>query len=1481
MDIRSEVEEIIKRRWKGLREPEVLISAYNIEKQTNQGYNGRQLLELFQNCEDEGASEVNIFLDTTSCRLEISNNGNKPFSIEGYKSILYPGLSSKVSTSYIGNKGLGFRSIINWANEVCIVSNGFEMVFNVDFKREILLNEIEYTEQELEELRAERKLNKGIYPIPFLNCCKTRDLHTDDKYTTTISIKYKKDYEDDIIKQLNSISLKTLLFLQNINTIIIEGNVLNTTISVNRKYINVNEYEIEHNNDTYYILSDEGVVDEDLITDKELSNPKRYNVKIAYNNDLSFRDDYFYNFFKTQIPFQLPFVVHASLELDQNRNHSTESKVNPYVLNKLFNLHLTFIEILKRKYKRSWIPYKTIDLDNINIYDAYKKIIIENRARINIYPTLSGEYHTQDIAKDLGNDIAKFMQENGLDKCFGQQIAFRDLKLDLEDRIKLPEAHSKILENIAEGLDNVRRAKYVKLLLNSYPNEKFSVLIDENDQLINLNDFVFTDKTSENKDLKAPSYSKIRFINPGLYTELIKECELESELNKSRALKDRLEKISDIHSFEPQTVIKKIISETNDIINRTENQELIINTINEFYQVLFHNYRSRKENFDLDYDGVIPCLNAENNVKNIRELVLSDEFEIGKLSKKIFEKLYDKSYTLTRITNLGLSINDIEDVEVFLLWLGINHLSIIKPVTSDMDQEYLLEVNKTHNINTTSYKLYTLWNFDDTLSKSTITINHVIAWLSLDKKLKDIFSNFTISHFDSEEIKYYYRGSKYLANYKNYIYYKIQKKYRINNYLVTNKKEEWFNPFKIDYEYLKQINKTLDKSEVDRILVFFGAKRDFNDLEIEYLKEKTKELSEKNNPKGAQIFYKYLVSHYRENGKELSNVPLYAKEGLNIVVKNSNEIYFSDRIQLPDYLTNKFPILYYPSRSGGASAIKMFNLNDLNNLDLKIIQCERNKEIEVDFSNYLKEVKPFILAFRLDKISKEEVKKAQVQLLNKLRIVCCDRLECQIESEVFDIEPYNYIYSNNEFYINVPRQTTIDTLKQNKQFINTLSDIYLKVFDTLDEKKIFESVLKQSKEQNVYDVNNELAEGVLEDAMMLLGEISIRLSIWKSIFTHLGHKNVTNINENNLDEYITTNFANILPEDFFDSDSSINEIVRIKNVFDKLKISLEDYNKNTDYKLSFDRLFNVKLKEYYDAKKKMFKNQLWGHLETKDISEQEGFVSNLYKIEHLLHEVELTDNASAYDFDKIIEDQLKKALPFMQFEMNNDAYEDYDKIETLNIQQFTSDEILVIRKDEKLNSLSFFENRIDFIKTEIKKKMEHSNENVPTFELNSNLPAELIENFDIELNPNELPQNHQNGPWLGNGDELSPGNKKSLGTNVEKIVKDYLESMPDKYSKVEHISKVSEGEHYDIKYYDINENKIKYVECKYYNGFSFLLTREEKLFADKHSEQYEVWLVNKESKIFCIDDINKLGDLKPANYKVNIRLKAMVSNSSE
>ena len=1475
--MKDAIEQAINTRLEGFKDRKSLLSLYKTELDTNKGYNGRQLLEMFQNCEDEGAKKVVIHFDTSQRLLEISNDGGKPFSVEGYDSLLYPGLSSKVSSGFIGNKGLGFRSIINWAEEIRIISNGFIVEFKEEYKKEALLETLKYSEDAINEIRTKRKLKPSIYPIPLLNCGKVRELEKEHLYTTTISVRYKKEYETDIEQQIKDISDMTLLFLNNIEEVIISGNTINERIKISREK---NDFGItvKHDEHIYFVIEDEGEITQELITDNDSIDAKRYSVKIAFSDDLTLRDEVLYNYFKTKIPFKLPFVAHASLELDQNRNHGTESAVNPFVFQKLFGLHLRLIEYLKRRHKKSWLPYQSIDKESTNVTTPYSQLIDGYWDKFEVYPTISGQYFNREVIRTLGNRIADFLEKYELRCTLNEQVLFCEESISALNFVERAQNYREIIEDIASELDVDKRAEFIKLLLEEYPRERFSVLIDNDGRLIHSDDYVYTDKTAGNDDIRVPSYSSIRFIHPLLYKALVDEFNLREDTHHiSRSLRDKLQYISDVHSFEPQTVIKKIISETNERLKQTD---IDYNAdIKEFYQVLFHNYLVREENPTLDYEPNIPCLNQNGDIIDVRDVVLSDEFQTGKLSSQIFQRqIYNTRNILAPLAYFGLEHN--ATVEEFFKWLGVQLFLIIEKVENGIDNDYKTYINRENDVDITSYEIYLTKDFDSFLNKCTI--NQVIAWVSYDKHIQSIFSNFTQPHSNDEKLSYQYYKMNTLVSFENLIHYKISKHFIIDNYLITNKSSEWFNPFSVDYEYLRKQNEKLTRSEVDRILKFFGAKDDFNDLDIDYLKIKTQELADSRNPKGAQVFYKNLVGHYKQHQLPMAGVDLFAKEGNNIVVKHSNEIYYSDRIQLPEVLTKDYPIFYYPSRSGGVTAIDMFGLNNLNDLDLVIEKRVENVSISTAFNLFIKEIKPFILAFRLEKISKEEVRKSQVSKLNSMQIKCCSKIECSIDEKTFQIEPYNYVFNSGEYFIRIPESTTIDYLKTNKEFINNLSDIFLKVFDTIDEKKTFENIIRQSKEDNIYDVENDLAQGILEEAKQLLGEINVRLTIWKGIFRLKYEELLDELNDTNLDEYICEYFPEVEEGELFNSADKPQELNKIRNIFQKLAIDLGEYNSQSDLRLSFDSLFARELNDYYIKRKKTLRNQLWFNLKSQNKKQQGQFLSDLNKIESLLDNTILNQNQISYDFEQIIKKELETQFYQIEFDLNNFDYEDYDTVQLQYDDELSFDEKLALKDYLHLESLRYFEGHIDYLKSElikIKEKEQTGQQKTIEYELNKSDVSREVKKFNIILETSiktGLGANSRQ-PWLGSSiGELSESGKKKLGNDVETIVYNHLKKSP--YCKdVEHISKTDEGLHYDIRYFDTVDKKIKYVECKYYNGISFMISGDEKRFADSNIDQYEIWLVDKDVKIYPIKDIRCLGELQAINYKVNLKLKEQSS----
>lgn len=1472
--IKSQVETAITERLKDFKNIKSLKSLYKIESDTNKGYDGRQLLEMFQNCEDEGASIVEIFFDSENKILRISNDGEKSFSLKGYDSLLYPGLSSKVSSGYIGNKGLGFRSIINWAEEIRIMSNNFILEFKEEYKKKVLLEDLQFSEEALDEIRKERGYKSDIYPMPFLNCGKVLDEDIHQSYTTSIEVKYKEGFEQDIIKQIEGISEETLIFLNNLNTVIFSGNKFNHTIEVERKSVKNHNIVISQGK-KYYVIEDEGFIDPDFTRENNSIYDKKYTVKIAFSDNLELKGNYLFNYFKTQIPFEFPFIAHASLELDQNRNHATEAKENEFVFNKLFQLHLKLIEILKEKYHKSWLPYRTIATEDYNVYQTYESIVCNNWEQISVYPTFNGNYLKKDDASYISNNIADFIDRNQIFNNATNNIVVKcDDSLQALKYINQVDDITSVIENIAVDLGIKERAELIKIILDEFKEKKFSVLIDESNSTIESTDFVFTDKTQANKDLKVPSYSNISFINSDLYASLVDILEIrELGDDVSRNMADVLSQISDVHSFEPQTVIKKIISETNNFLSGTEDKDAVIK---EFFKVLFFNYRLRDNIPKLDYSSTIPCLNQNGGIIDIKKLVFSSEYLIGKQTSEILGNIYGPENLLADPNRLGIIDTTIE-FEEFLSWLGVNDCFVFETLTSDVDSSYLLQAKRyTEWKDVSSYKMYNIVNLKSIFTDKNV--NNLILWFSKDKQIKEVFKNFT-SGSSKDEVLLYNKNKKTQPNFVNYIHYQIENRLNIKNYLISSKRSEWFNPFIINYEFLQEKNPLLEKKEVDRILRFFGAKDSFTDLDINYLGYKLEDLADKKNYSGAQVFYKNLVAHYKVNGKTFSNPSLYAKKGEEIVVEKANNIYFSDRIILPPSVTNIFPILYFPSRAGGAQAIKLFGLNDLSNLNFVIENDPILHNIQDDFIHFLNEIKPFILSFRLEKLISQTVKEDQVRRLNSVEIYCCTEIECSIEGNSFSVQDFNYIVSNDIYYFKIPKNVSIEELRGNKFFADNLSDLFLKLFDIHDEKRLFETIIRQSNDDNLYDIQNNLGEGIYEEALLLLGQVSIRLSIWKAIFKVKNIEIPNDLNEHNLDDFVADNLTKIESKDRFYNHSSIEDLQIILNIFKKIDVDLEQFNKVSDIKISFHKIFESQLVEFYNSIKKNLKNSIWHILSEKERADQSQFLYLLKKIENLLNDSTISFN----DLNPDLKAYVKKLID-QNFQINKPSLDfasdiEYDTIEINNNQLFSIEELSWLKKDVELESLKYFDNNVEYLKGKILELQKENKSKISTSSTSSIDKAkepEVINDFAFDTSVGESSSSDSYSPWLASrGGELSDDDKKKLGTDVEIIVYQHLKKQTN-VSNVEHIAKTDEGLHYDITYYCLDTNKTKYVECKYYNGRSFILTADEKDFGFANSSQYEIWLVDSNSKIYPIKSIDALGVLKPKDYVINFRVKSKV-----
>lgn len=326
---------------------EDLIQENHVEKRDVRGYHGREILELLQNADDAYQKSIDqgnrpgedliveiAYID--GC-LKISNTGTF-FDEDGIKAIVQ-GNNSPKKGKYIGNKGTGFRSILNWASSVRIYSGEFAVEFSKSYAKEIF-DTIKETPQIAKQLQKEKNLYIPMLAVP-------KNIPHDrpgDRTTIEVDVDPKKSKDEySVKKQLDTIDLRILLFLPNVSEIsittddkhvvyqrskmgsLIESGLSWADITLSKVVDNEIEYSEQYKLFTKTIKH---AVKEN--EDDELF--KDVQIAIAVPIKVQHTIDYLYSYFPlldTDAPFNC--VMHATYALGDHRNTLTPSQVNKQI----------------------------------------------------------------------------------------------------------------------------------------------------------------------------------------------------------------------------------------------------------------------------------------------------------------------------------------------------------------------------------------------------------------------------------------------------------------------------------------------------------------------------------------------------------------------------------------------------------------------------------------------------------------------------------------------------------------------------------------------------------------------------------------------------------------------------------------------------------------------------------------------------------------------------------------------------------------------------------------------------------------------------------------------------------------------------------------------------------------------------------------------------------------------------------------------
>lgn len=360
MTAKEHISEILKENVKFFIEFKTkrnLTERWNLENARAKDYHGRELLELLQNVDDayeelcqqdssKRGGEVEAFIEYTGNILRVQNNGTT-FNEDSINRLCQGGVSGK-KKYYIGNKGIGFRSVLNWASEIRLYSGEYAIRFSE-----------EYAEKQLDKIKENSNIQKELEEEPSLKfpilCAPEIIEKKTFTFDTTIEITVKKEALDDdwsIEKQISEFDPYILLFLPNITKITFKKD--NECFSFKKKTKKKNELEesivqkIDVNNEKtesergFFVFNNNSSVSEINNSDDE---PEIIKLSCAIPSDFS--EEYSYNMY-TFFPIRTaksPFhaLMHATFILSQNRDEIINTNNNILVFKELLKFYVSVI----------------------------------------------------------------------------------------------------------------------------------------------------------------------------------------------------------------------------------------------------------------------------------------------------------------------------------------------------------------------------------------------------------------------------------------------------------------------------------------------------------------------------------------------------------------------------------------------------------------------------------------------------------------------------------------------------------------------------------------------------------------------------------------------------------------------------------------------------------------------------------------------------------------------------------------------------------------------------------------------------------------------------------------------------------------------------------------------------------------------------------------------------------------------------------
>lgn len=496
--------------------PILLSDLANLEKYISESYSERSLIELIQNADDANSTKFYISIISSDAVL-VANNGDY-FNEADVTALCRSGSSTKKRKSNtIGYRGIGFKSVVNYTNNVHIYSGDLKFSFSKELTRKDLP---EVDNVPLVRIPHDFAGDKYIDEIKKV---------IDQGYTTVFIFETKLN---SLIDEINSFDESCLLFLRNLEFF---KSKTNKITEINAKRLKSETAEI-------ITISSSNATNNWLILTDD-TNDEKVNIAFLLTNNivqkLDKEESVIHSFMPTKNSFCIPCKVNGDFSTDPSRTKIVIDEETTNVMNNIANFFSIIIsDIVKNKQD----PYRLISVISLIFIDPLSKfkakdindqfieqlknqIIIDlNKDEILIQPKWLSEDSFLEIYGDSGKTlITDTFDENiiGIKKLLSilgfeepeynytmkkasENKYSEDTRVDLvvksveKTRFTVSNEDKESINNayIIESNDNVEKTKD----LNSKPSKQFISKVEE--KLNDTNDLKwFTKKFNIDYDL--------------------------------------------------------------------------------------------------------------------------------------------------------------------------------------------------------------------------------------------------------------------------------------------------------------------------------------------------------------------------------------------------------------------------------------------------------------------------------------------------------------------------------------------------------------------------------------------------------------------------------------------------------------------------------------------------------------------------------------------------------------------------------------------------------------------------------------------------------------------------------------------------------------------------------------------------------------------------------------------------------------------